>query len=158
MGKSKIIPVIDFLFNLVVVRKHILGLMLWPIVWFIMRVLCALEKNVLVLPLLDGICYVIYVNLVSYCCSSLEYPYWYCLVLFSIIKREILKFSSTTILNCLFSFNSVRLCYMYFGALVLGIYTFITAISSWCIKNFIIMKRFLLSLVIFLVLKSISIY
>ena len=49
--------------------------------------------------------------------------------------------SPTIILNLfIFSVNSVSFCFMYFGALLLGVYTFIIAISAWWIDFYIMIK------------------
>lgn len=54
------------------------------------------------------------------------------LVVLFIIESEVLK-SPTIILELsIFPFSSVSFCLMVLGALVLGVYKFIIAISSWC--------------------------
>ena len=77
-----------------------------------------------------------------------------CLVVLSIFESGELKSPTVIILVFISSFNSVNVCFMYLGALLLDAYIFIMVKSSWWIDPFII-TQYPLSLVTVFDLKSI---
>jgi hypothetical protein len=72
----------------------------------------------------------------------------------SIGDREVLKSSTTTVLEFIYVFRSFRVCLMKLGALTLGAYGLIIVISFWCISPFISMECPSLSHLINVGLKS----
>lgn len=76
--------------------------------------------------------------------------------LFSLEVPSIIKVGQWSLqlllLNPLFLFNSVSFCFVYLGALFLGIYVFLIVKSSWWIDSVAILKSVSLTVVTFFVL------
>jgi hypothetical protein len=86
---------------------------------------------------------------------TLEFLYWFfCLDDLSIGDRGVLKSPTTTVLESIFAFRSIRVCLMKLGALTLGAYRLIIVVSFWWISPFISMECPSLSHLINVSLKS----
>lgn len=103
--------------------------------------MCAWKKNVY--PAVIRLVMLVW----SIMCLSLLYLCWFLAYWFHWWLRVGFEISN----YC--PFNIISFCVTYFEALLLGVYTFIIFISSWCVNSFIIMKCSSLSLAIFLVYK-----
>jgi hypothetical protein len=64
----------------------------------------------------------------------------FCLDDLPIGDRGVLKSPTTTGLESIFVFRSLRICLMKLGALMVGTYRLIIVISFWCISPFISME------------------
>jgi hypothetical protein len=78
----------------------------------------------------------------------------FCLDYLSIGDKGVLKSPTTTVLECIYAFKSIKVCFMKLGALRLGTYRLIIVISFWCISPFISMKCPFLSHLVNVSLKS----
>lgn len=108
-------------FHMISILFSLLRLVLWPSIWYILEnILYTLQKNVYFIVGWRLQISVRSIIFSSY--SSPLFPWFFCLIISSIIESEILK--SPTIIAELFvsSLNFVCFCFIYFWSLLLNAY------------------------------------
>ena len=122
---------------------NLLRLVLWIIMWSVLEnVSCLLEKNVFSAAVGWSILYISISNIwfkawFKSCISLLVF----CLDDLSVVDGKILK-TSTIALLYISSFRCDNICLICLGTLMLGVYIFLIAISSWWIDPLLNMTVF----------------